>query len=1040
MRFYSKALSLILLAFVSAFGLKATITNQSGVPVPNVAVSFKKVDTTVFSDSLGVVNCDVITPIVSFQKSLKAATLHFNGSGFSLSLPKSEDVALSLYSPRGQRVMHYSEKALSGNHLILPPTIADGMYLMKLTVGEEQFTSKIVRGQSVHWQGNSLADVSTMGRASDFIDTITISKNGFLAKTKSLVTYDDDLGTITLDTVLLNENYFGLQKYDIDTTLPSFVNVLFRVYDSLGNNLSSITAEKLLIKEDGEPISSSESELTLETVSDFKDSTQTVLLIDNSKSVEANLPKIKAAAKEMIRNLLPRQQVAIYAFSENCTKMIGFSSDTTVLLQAIDAIPTGYASTNLYGSLIYAFANITNYASVKQKKIVVGNVILFTDGKDTQGSSTLSQVLSMQKDIEVLAIGLGEEVDLGMDALKKIAREKIYTTNDPDKLGLLFTEVQEKINNITNCYYEVSYRSPKRGDVDHILTVEIMGNVSKKNDAIISGTFNSKLFQAGWAPTASNLQIRNNSTYDTLFASYDYNDKDGETEGNSKYRWSINGVNSSNNSLAFPLNEMSDTDNVLFEVQPVSVSGVPKEGRWVSKKYTGGTSPIITNLNIELNTTKDSLIAKYDFSDIDGDLEGDSKFLWKINGGFASNSNGISVSELNDNDSISLEISPVSKTGLPNLGISHSSNSTIHFPLVTYGGPLEDCGRAIISTGDGYILAGETDSFGAGKKDVYLVKIGLDGRLLWEKTYGGALDDIATGITPSTDGYIVSGHTESFGAGDKDIWILKVTESGDTTWTKTFGTEQLESSSGICKVSDGVVILGNTVADSAHVWLLKLNHNGEILWSKNHGEKYFSVLSKTIVATQSGFVIVGFSSLNVSSSFNSFVATIDKFGNLLWDNTFGGSKWDVAYSVIEDDDGYIVVGNTESYGIQGTDLWIFKVDKNGNKVWEKIFGIKGVDCAEAIVKAENGYIITGYTNNTNMKSDIWVIKIDKFGNQVWSKTFGGVDQENALDLISNNGVYVISGLTESYGAGGMDLIAICIDENGSRLWDHPLLK
>ncbi len=108
----------------------------------------------------------------------------------------------------------------------------------------------------------------------------------------------------------------------------------------------------------------------------------------------------------------------------------------------------------------------------------------------------------------------------------------------------------------------------------------------------------------------------------------------------------------------------------------------------------------------------------------------------------------------------------------------------------TYGGSGNDEARAGQQTTDGgYIMAGMTESFGEGGKDVWVAKIDTDATVItWQKTYGGTLDDEARSVRQTSDGgYFVAGSTSSFGEGGSDIWVLRLDPDGDILWQKTYG-------------------------------------------------------------------------------------------------------------------------------------------------------------------------------------------------------------------------------------------------------------
>ena len=107
----------------------------------------------------------------------------------------------------------------------------------------------------------------------------------------------------------------------------------------------------------------------------------------------------------------------------------------------------------------------------------------------------------------------------------------------------------------------------------------------------------------------------------------------------------------------------------------------------------------------------------------------------------------------------------------------------------TYGGSNNDYGYYIQLTSDsGYIIVGYTESYGAGKKDVYLIKTNAEGKKEWQRTYGGrGNDEGKTAQQVADGGYIIVGYTESYGADNKDIYLIKTDTNGDEVWHRTFG-------------------------------------------------------------------------------------------------------------------------------------------------------------------------------------------------------------------------------------------------------------
>ena len=209
-------------------------------------------------------------------------------------------------------------------------------------------------------------------------------------------------------------------------------------------------------------------------------------------------------------------------------------------------------------------------------------------------------------------------------------------------------------------------------------------------------------------------------------------------------------------------------------------------------------------------------------------------------------------------------------------------------------------------------------------------------------------------------------------------------------------------------------------------------------WSKNYKGMGYAIAQDIKKAKDGGFIICGMTVTPPDDVWDAWLLRLDKDGNKLWEKFFGGKGEDAFNCVIETEDGYAIAGYTVSLGIRDNkDFWLVKVDKNGRKLWEKTYDIEGYDDeAEKVIKTrDGGYIMVG--TSTYKNSDVIVIKTDRDGNVKWEKFFGGNKTEFGDDIIKTGDGYLISGITYSYSLyGGWDTWLIKIDENGNEIWNR----
>jgi len=255
----------------------------------------------------------------------------------------------------------------------------------------------------------------------------------------------------------------------------------------------------------------------------------------------------------------------------------------------------------------------------------------------------------------------------------------------------------------------------------------------------------------------------------------------------------------------------------------------------------------------------------------------------------------------------------------------------------TFGGGTNDEAYSIIQTSDGgYAVAGWTGSFGSGFWDFLVLKLTSSGGLSWAETFGGPSWDEAYSIVQTSDGgYAVAGYTENFGAGSGDCLILKLTSSGGLSWAKTFGGTAWDGAYSIVQTSDGgYMVAGRTASFGAgnyDVFLLKLDYLGALDWARTIGGPDDDIAYSVINTSDGGYAVVGMTASFGAGGGDYFIIKLTSSGNLAWVRTFGGLNYDVAYSIAQTTGGgYAVAGETSSFGVGSVDMLVLTLGSDGS--------------------------------------------------------------------------------------------------------------
>jgi hypothetical protein len=387
--------------------------------------------------------------------------------------------------------------------------------------------------------------------------------------------------------------------------------------------------------------------------------------------------------------------------------------------------------------------------------------------------------------------------------------------------------------------------------------------------------------------------------------------------------------------------------------------------------------------------------------------------------------------------------------------------------VLTIGGTKNESAQSVVNTPDGgYAVLGYTQSMDGDISnktdtsfDYWLVKFDASGQQQWQKVYGGSDDDRGEDLITTNDGgYAILGSSKSNdgdvsnNSGSNDFWVAKLDASGTIIWEKSFGYVGADSAFSIIQTQDNGFLLSGVLDVSASdgagnnrmnmerhaggdYWVIKIDAMGGLQWSRYFGGTFTDTAYDSVQTQDGNFLIMGSSDSddvdinNNKGTYDFWVVKLNNTGTLLWEKSFGGTEIDEARAITTTADGnFLIAGDSRSNNIDlstnsgAADVWVIKINSDGDLLWEKTFGGSSFDGVKAIHKTQdNEFLAAGNSRSSdgnltenNGQNDAWVFKINAQGNIKWQTSVGGSNVDLLMGITElNSGSIIAVGNTNS---------------------------
>lgn len=358
---------------------------------------------------------------------------------------------------------------------------------------------------------------------------------------------------------------------------------------------------------------------------------------------------------------------------------------------------------------------------------------------------------------------------------------------------------------------------------------------------------------------------------------------------------------------------------------------------------------------------------------------------------------------------------------------------------LSLGGEAVDRARALVETADGgLVLAGDTQSLGAGGRDAYLVKVGHSGNPEWARTFGGPGDDFANGLARLNDGGFVLAGAQEGATGRTSALVVRTDSQGNRVWSRTLATappavEMVDdvATAVVVAADGGIVVAGTSETGLGEVraFLLKLDAEGNLLWTEQLGEARRP--NAVVQTAQGGFALAG--TAGDADNFDAFLLLTDSRGREVGFTTYGGGRSESAHDLFQDaQGGFVLAGGTTSFG-GDSDVYVVRTNAGGEELQALVWGGEGDDRAHAVAGLEDGgFAVAGFTDSAGAGlRDAYLARLDATGALVWERTAGGPASDEAHALVAaQGGGFAMAGQTASFGSGSLDFFVVRTDDAG----------
>ena len=317
-----------------------------------------------------------------------------------------------------------------------------------------------------------------------------------------------------------------------------------------------------------------------------------------------------------------------------------------------------------------------------------------------------------------------------------------------------------------------------------------------------------------------------------------------------------------------------------------------------------------------------------------------------------------------------------------------------------------------------------------------LLPIMVIAQTTFERRFEGKGHSEGFAICQTADGgFVATGFTRPVAIDSVDVFVVKVNNLGQLQWSKIYGGDKTDWAYALCATPNGECFIAGITqswGQNGDCYLLKINADGDTLWTKFYGRQMYDRATSVVETFDGKYVITGFTEYGDNGNYDVYLAKMDGNGQLDWSKSLGEFSSEEGHAVIQAaDSGFVIVGSQTVGTSSNKELMIMKTDSSGNVDWIKTYGGDKNEIARSIKQLnDDGFIITGYTQSFGVNSyNVYLVRTDENGDTLWTKVIGDITRSEGYDVIeaADDG-FIVVGVYDS------DVLMMKTDINGDTVW------